>query len=211
MENDNKRQENKIIGAAVTNADTKPKKKLQPPAIAAIAIVCILVLAFSIFLPIYLKHNRADRELYKNEQIKITAYGEELGVFTITRLLELEGVEEVDFTATYDTSNSEPMQKTYTGIELKKVLIALNVDMSLARNVVFFASDGASKIYSPEQVLADDNVFIAYKVDGKPFNNGIKAMAYKDSAEDGGPFVVIRVSDAFSNNRCKLLTGVTVE
>ncbi len=189
---------------------TAVKKKLSAPAIAAIVIVCVLVVAFSIFLPLYLKANEPNRELYLNEQIKITAYGEEIGVYKISDLLALEGVEEIEFSAIYDTSNSEPVQKTYTGIELKKVLTALGIDMSVARNVVFKASDGANKIYSPEDILDADNVYIAYKVEGKAFNEGIIATAFNDEAEDGGPFVVIKVADAVSQNRCKLLTEVSV-
>jgi|BioPla2DNA2_1021312.scaffolds.fasta_scaffold02049_5 hypothetical protein len=196
---------------AVENAEQKAvKKKLAPSAIAGIVIVCALVVAFSIFLPFYLKSNEPNRELYKNEQIKITANGEEIGVYKIDDLLALEGVEEVEFNAIYDTSSSEPVEKTYTGIELKKVLSALGVDLSVARTIVFKASDGANKAYAAEDIVNPNNVFIAYKVNGRAFNEGIKAAAFNDEAEDGGPFVVIKVSDTYSQNRCKLLTEVSV-
>lgn len=186
------------------------KKRLSKQGVAAIVIVSVLAIAFSVFLPLYIKNNKANKELYEKQQIKITAYGEEIGVFTLNELLELGGVDEVEFSATYDTSNSEPVQKTYTGVELKTVLAALNIDLTYAHNVTFKASDGANKLYSPADVTADNNVFIAYKVNGNIFNKGIRSAAFKDKAEDGGPFVVIRVSDVFSQNRCKLLTEVVI-
>ena len=95
------------------------KKRLSKQGVAAIVIVSVLAIAFSVFLPLYIKNNKANKELYEKQQIKITAYGEEIGVFTLNELLDLGGVDEVEFSATYDTSNSEPVQKTYTGVELK--------------------------------------------------------------------------------------------
>lgn len=185
-------------------------KKLSKPVIAAIVIVSVLVVAFSVFLPLYLKNNSENRKLYKEHKIKITAYGKEIGAYSLNDFLALSGVAERDFEATYDTSNSDAVRKTYTGIEVKKILLALNVDMASARAITFNGSDGMSKLYTPDDVIANDNVFIAYKVNGKPFNKGIKTQAYKEAEEDGGPFVIIKVSDTFSQHRCKLLVEIEV-
>ena len=178
---------------------------------AAIIIFLVLLVSFSVFLPIYLNYNKAYCELYQNSEIKIVAYGNELGVYTLDELLALEGVSEEDFSAVYDTSNSEPVQKTYTGIELKTVLLALDVDLENARTVTFKASDGMNKIYSQQDVIANNNVYIAYKVNGRLFNKGIDPFAYTKKAEDGGPFVAIKVSDIYSQNRCKLMVEVEVK
>lgn len=186
------------------------KIKLSKPAIIAIIIVAVLIVGFAIFLPLYLKANAPQRELYAQEKIRFIAYGEDLGSYNLEELLALEGVEEKTFKDIYDTSASEPVEKTYTGIELKAVLKALNIDMTIARNVTFKASDGLNKLYPAEDVLTPDNVFIAYKVNGIEFNKGTVTSAYTQEGEDGGPYVVIRVSDTFSQHRCKLLTEINV-
>jgi hypothetical protein len=185
-------------------------KRLNKTSLAAIIVFCVLAASFAVFLPIYLKYNESNRALYEDQKIRFVAYGEELGSFTIGELAALADVQEKDFVNIYDTSNSDPVEKTYTGLELKAVLHALGVDLNNARTVILQASDGAEKVYSPEDVRRDDNVFIAYKVNGKPFTKGIDGLGHTRETEDGGPFVVIKVSDVFSSSRCKLLTGVVV-
>ncbi len=186
-------------------------KKLSKSLIAAIIIIAVLLVAFSVFLPIYLKYNEPNRELFEEEVIRIVAYGSEVGIYTLEELLALDGVGAEDFLATYDTSNSEPIEKTYTGIEIKSVLLALNVNLENARSVTFKASDGMTKTYSQQDIVNNNNVFIAYKVNGLDFNTGIDPFAYTKEAEDGGPYVVIKVSDAYSQNRCKLMVELEVK
>lgn len=186
-------------------------KKIKKPTIIALIIIAILLVAFAIFLPLYLKANQGQRELYEEEKIKFVAYGEHIGTYTLSELLVLDGVKEETFKDIYDTSTSEAVEKTYTGIELKTVLKALEVDATIARDIILKAKDGANKIYSAEDVfLKSKNVFIAYKVNGVDFNKGIKANAPTLEGEDGGPFVVIRVADTFSQHRCKLLTEIEI-
>jgi len=185
-------------------------KKLSKQATIAIIVMCILAASFAVFLPLYLKHNQENRELYAEQKIKFTAYGEDLGSYTIEELAALEGVTARDFVNVYDTSGSEPVEKTYTGLELKKILAALGVNLYNMRTVTLNASDGAVKLYTPQDVTRDDNVYIAYKVNGLPFASGIDGLGYTRETEDGGPFVVIKVSDTYSTNRCKLLTEVEI-
>lgn len=187
------------------------KKNLSKQAIMAIAIVGALVVAFAVFLPLYLKNNEENRELYKEQKIKITAFGEELGSFTIEELLALEGVAEEEFTAIYDTSVSDPVEKAYSGIEVKKILLALGVELYDIEIATFKGSDGLTKIYEGRDIRKDGEIFIAYKVNGQPFTEGIDRKGYTRDTEDGGPFVSIKASDAYSQNRCKLLTEVNIE
>lgn len=185
-------------------------KKISKPGIIAIVIIVVLSVAFAVFLPLYLKKNQPQRDLYLNSQIKIVAYGEEVGVYTLSQLLEIEGVEAEDFQAIYDTSTSEPVEKAYTGIELKVVLLALGVNLGNARMITFKASDGMNKVYTQQDVVKNNNVYIAYKVNGREFNTGIDPLAYTKENEDGGPFVLIKVEDSYSQNRCKLLVEISV-
>ncbi|NLT18541.1 MAG: hypothetical protein GXY10_03945 [Clostridiales bacterium] len=188
----------------------KKNLKLNIPTIISIIIVGLLAIALAIFLPFYLKENEEERTLFENTEIKIVAYGEEIGVFSLEEMLAVEGVEEKTFGAVYDTSSSEPVEKSYTGIELKALLSGLQIDLSGARMVTFKASDGMNKVYSQQDVVKSNNVYIAYKVEGLEFNTGIDPLAYMKTNEDGGPFVIIKVEDPYSQNRCKLLVEIVI-
>lgn len=189
----------------------KTVKKLGRPAIIAIVIISLLLVSFAIFLPIYLKNNQDARLLYEKSEIKIIAYGEEIGIYTMEKILEVEGVNVEDFVAIYDTSTSDPEEKTYTGIELKVLLSALGISLENARTITLKASDGVNKLYSQQDVVKSNNVYIAFKVEGQYFNAGIDPLASTKAEEDGGPFVVIKVSDAYSQSRCKMLVEIVVD
>lgn len=189
----------------------KVVKKLSKPVIIAIIILSVIVVSFAVFLPLYLKNNQEARVLYENSEISIKAYGEEIGVYKIGELLALEGVDEIDFVAIYDTSTSDPEEKTYTGIELKVLLSALGISLENARTITLKASDGVNKLYRQQDVVKSNNVYIAFKVEGQYFNTGIDPLASTKIEEDGGPFVVIKVSDAFSQSRCKMLVEIVVD
>ncbi|MDD4121072.1 MAG: hypothetical protein PHG90_05785, partial [Clostridia bacterium] len=79
----------------------KKKIKLNTPTIISIIIVGLLAIAFAIFLPIYLKNIEPQQTLYENSEIKIVAFGEEIGVYTLEEMLEISGVEEKTFKAVY--------------------------------------------------------------------------------------------------------------
>jgi flagellar basal body-associated protein FliL len=68
------------------------KITLSKPVIIAIIIVAALIVGFAIFLPLYLKANAPQRELYAQEKIRLIAYGEEIGSYNLEELLALEGV-----------------------------------------------------------------------------------------------------------------------
>lgn len=193
----------------------KPLTKQNKVGIVAIVVVLVLVVSFAIFLPFYLKENEESRKNYADRKIEITAFGEVIGTFTLEQLLALDGVEEVEFESMFDPSGNIPVKKTYTGIELKKVCQALGIVLGDARSVTLVSSDG-ERIYQVSSVLKNNNVFIAYKVNGKPFHEGIDGSGYKRDTEEGGPYVVIDVekesnSGNGSQYRCKLFTGVIID
>lgn len=209
-EKETDRIEEQEVDTAEENAPEPEKKgrRLSKETIAVIVIVSVLVVAFAVFLPIFLRSGKDRRELYRENKIQLTIDGKDT-VYTIEEILALDGVEEEEFPAVYDTSISDRFERTYTGFELKKLLKAVGVSLAEIRRVRFMASDGCERIYKAEDVLKDGNVYVAYKVNGKPFNEGIRELP--DEQEDGGPLVVIRASDQFSQDRCKLLVGITVE
>lgn len=109
---------------------------------------------------------------------------------------------EEEFNAVLDTSSSDAKLHNYVGIQLKKIIFSNNVDIKDKEAVIISAADGYSVAYSIEEVLKDDNIYIAYMEDGK----------YLGNRENGGrgPYESIVVSDMFSNRRCKWVTKIEV-
>lgn len=182
--------------------------KIKKSVLIAIIIVVLLVVAFSILLVFYLRENKQQRENF--EQGKITIINDQtmLGSFDLNQLEQLCSAK--TFQAVYKPSGRVALQKEYKGIELRELLEAMEVDIQNAKAVIFKASDGLQKTYNINDVMQQGNVFIAYMVEGKPFNNGILAQAYSKPQEDGGPFVVIKAKDEVSQNRVKMLTEIAV-
>ncbi|MFA6866367.1 MAG: hypothetical protein WCR54_02500 [Clostridia bacterium] len=184
------------------------KKKLSKTTIIAIVIVAVLVVAFAIFLPLYISHNKDNQALYHDQKIAFYDGDTLLGEYDYDHLCTLATYEE--FNAIYDTSTTDAQHKTYSGVELINILEAMKIDLEGKTCVRFSASDGASNVYSIDDLRKENNVFIADKVNGKSFVQGIDPTLNKAKYEDGGPYVVIRASDRFSQYRIKLLVKVEV-
>lgn len=182
--------------------------KIKTSTLIALIIICLLVIIFSILLVLYLKDNAQVREYYTEEKITIINKGNILASYTFDELVELTDIK--TFTAVYKPSGKLPIEREYSGIELKELLKVLNIDYENSQGVVFKASDGMQKIYSISDVMQENNVFIANKVEGQPFNKGIVTNAYSTATEDGGPFVVIKANDNVSQNRVKMLVSIEV-
>ncbi len=184
------------------------KKPLSKQALTAIIIIAVLTIAFGALLTVYLIKNRDNREIYQEQKIRILVGEQLLGEYTFEELSELAA--EKNFSAVYKPSGKKAISRQYSGIELRELFAALSIDLMDKQDVRFTASDGKQQIYRVQDVLAENNVFVARKVEGEYFNSGIDALAYTKPQEDGGPYVVIRAKDTVSQYRVKLLVEICV-
>ena len=184
-------------------------KKLSKTMLAAIIIVIVTAAAFGVGLYLLLRDNEPYRDLFENSQLKIKVNGEELGIYTAEELAELSGIKE--FSAVYKPSGKDPILRGYEGFELKSVLAAAGIDISQIKSVSFRGLDGFTKgLFPLSDLHKDKEIFIAVKYAGKNFIRGVKPSCSAYPEEDGGPFVVIKASDAFSNNRIRGLAEINV-
>jgi hypothetical protein len=98
-----------------------------------------------------------------------------------------------------------PVEKTYTGTEIIKVLQYFNIDLSIKSHIVATASDGLTRAYDIEKIKTENELYITYLSEGKPFYSD---MGIHNDGENGGPYVIIIKSEQFSNNRLKLLVSI---
>ncbi|MEG1646092.1 MAG: hypothetical protein RR123_01425 [Clostridia bacterium] len=174
--------------------------------IIVIALFITLIIVFSVSLALTLQGKDDKMELLNSATILLKFNGEEHKI-DVAKLKEI-GTEE--FKAVYKPSGIEPVEKIYTGVELIKILNYYNVALTEKSQIYFNAVDGMAKVYTAESVKLPQNVYIAYLVNGKPFNK--TSTNYKqDEQEDGAPYVVIKTSDKFSQNRCKFLVEIEVK
>ncbi|MDD4315784.1 MAG: hypothetical protein PHC84_01335 [Clostridia bacterium] len=184
------------------------KKILKKQTVIAIIIIATLAVAFGALLAVYLVENRENREIYEEQKIRVLVGERLLGEYTYDELSALSTEEE--FRAVYKPSGKPAIERSYSGIALKKLLQAMQIDVSDMQYVSFKASDGRQMLYTAADVLEDGNVYIANKVEGEYFNKGIDPLAYNKPQEDGGPYVVIKANDSVSQNRVKLLVEICV-
>ena len=182
---------------------------MKKTSIIAIVIVVILAAAFGAGLWLLLEDNEQYQDLFENAEIKIKVNGEEVGVYDLEQLTEL--VPLTEFSAVYKPSGKLPIERIYEGFELKSVLGAVDIDVSAIKSVSFRASDGKIVSYTGTDIRKDKEVFIAIKYAGKEFISGIKGSGEFYPEEDGGPFVVIKASAGFSQDRVRCLVEVSVQ
>lgn len=121
----------------------------------------------------------------------------------IMNINDISNATEENFKAVLDTSSTDPIVHSYTGVQLKNIFHKYNINLDDKKSVILSAADGYSVAYSIEEILADKNVYIAYKQD----------ESYLKTKDQGGrgPYECIIVSDQFSNRRCKWLTKIEVD
>lgn len=174
------------------------RKKLNKYEIAAIVIVCVLAVAFAIFLPLYLKSKEADRQLYKENKIAFYDGDTMIAKKSLDEMKAL--VETKTFQAVYKPSGKEPVTKTYKGFLLADVLTALGIDYTSKSGVAFICKDiEINKNIS----FIDNNTYIAFESNGAPIPD-----ESLDGGENGGPFLIIPANEQFSQNRVKWLVAI---
>jgi len=112
-------------------------------------------------------------------------------------------LEEVEFPAILKRSGKPAVDTSYTGVQLKDILIEAGASTNGITQVITKAVDGYVVVLSLEEVLEDDNVYVVYKRDGEDLG----------SKEDGGsgPYQVVIRSDPFGQRWNKFLMEIELK
>ncbi len=115
---------------------------------------------------------------------------------------EIKALGESDFSAVLDTSTTDPEEHTYTGVPLKRVIEEAGISLDGKGKVVVRAIDGYTVALRVDEVLDEDNVYLAYGMDGRPL---------KSKSQGGsGPYQIIVRKDQFSQRWCKFVVEIEV-
>lgn len=163
-------------------------------------IILFVGLGFFFVLSLFLNKNTLAqrKELLENAQVLIKWEQDQIKV----GLADIESVGTTEFEAILDTSTTKPVIKDYTGVQLYKLMNSTGIDLNEYKMLIITGADGFSVAYTIEEVLAEGNVYLAFKEDDE----------YLGGYEDGGtgPFQTIVISDTFSNRRCKWVVEIGV-
>lgn len=159
-----------------------------------IGVIIILALAIGVLA---WANGRSVAEL-EPATLVVKVKGEEVGSITLEEIMEL-GSE--DFSMVLRSSGSEPKENTYTGVALAEVLEAVQPGLVSAESQVSVrAVDGYAVVYTGEEMLHPQHIYLVWLKDGKPL--GSKA--------DGGsgPLLVIPRQHEFGQFWCKFAVEV---
>lgn len=163
--------------------------------------VVILILVFIVGVTAYLNvDNLKAKDTMQEKELIVIKSGEESATLDKE---SINGLGEVEFSANLKSDGKLAEKHTYTGVLLKKVLDANNIDLSNKEVLIVKGIDGYTVAIGVDEVMEENNVYIAYGMDGKPLGK----------KEDGGrgPYEVIIRKDPFSQRWCKFLSEIEVQ
>jgi hypothetical protein len=173
-------------------------KKKNLIIVITVLAVLIAVVATAAFLNA--GNIRQKREQENEAYIVIKKRGEKLAEIDMD---SLKLIGEVDFMADLDTSETGPVSHKYTGVPLIRVLDWVGMETSDEEVVIARALDGYTVAFNISEVKDKDNIYIAYKIDGKYMAAG--------SQGGSGPFQIIVRKDPYSQRWCKFVMEIELE
>ena len=162
--------------------------------VLVLLLVAVAVLAYM---------NRGDAELRRalteNREFLIRIDGEYAATVGLQELLDLGPKE---FTTSLATSITAPRDVTLRGIELRQLLEAKDIDLTIASH---FVVSGLDAYYSPlslSEVLEEELIYICFSMDGE---------LLKPQDEGGyGPFMMVIHGSRFAQRWCKYVEAVDI-
>lgn len=162
----------------------------------------IIILILVIILGVFALMNR---ELVKDkrgalEMAEIIVKGDEME--SMIKFEDIVELGEVEFLATLDTSDTDPEDYSYTGIPLINLIEEVGISIADKRQVIVRGIDGYTVVFSIDEVMDEDNIYLAYKINDR----------YLDSRERGGsgPYQIIVKKDQFSQRWCKFVVELEI-
>ncbi len=164
--------------------------------------IVLLVIAAIMAVTAYL--NRGDivakTELQEDEIVIVKSEDKEVKRMDFTLIKELEAME---FPATLKSSGKDPVELTYKGVEVRRLLEKLGLTVEGKKQLIAKAVDGYTVALSVEEVMAEDNVYLVYEREGEPLGK----------KEDGGsgPYQIVIREDAFGQRWVKFLMELEIK
>jgi len=122
---------------------------------------------------------------------------------SVSRDYLINNADVMSFPAVVRSSGNKPVETKYRGIELSKLFLALDIDITKMQKITFSATDGYQIVLDIEEIYEPNNVYLTFERDGE----------YLKSKEQGGngPYQLVIRHDPFSQRWCKHVDEIIVE
>ncbi|HSH34827.1 molybdopterin-dependent oxidoreductase [Schnuerera sp.] len=162
-------------------------------------ILFILIIIMGVFGLINRQMVKDNKEAHENAEIIIKEEEKESKL----KFEDIVDLGEEEFTAVLDTSDSNPKEHNYTGVPLSNIIEEVKINMEDKKQVIIKGIDGYTVALSIKEVMDENNVYLAYKFNGK----------FLKSKEKGGsgPYQIIVRKDQFSQRWCKFVVELEVK
>ena len=169
--------------------------KLNNKSIALVLGVLVLLIGVTAY---FNADGLADkRDAQANALVRVGAEGREAVTFTMD---QVRAAGEETFQAAIRSSSRPSSEHAFTGVPLKALIAAAELDLTAGQQVIVRSVDGYVVALNVEEVLQDENIYLVYAMDGEGLG----------TKEDGGsgPYQVIIRNDPFSQRWSKFVTDV---
>ncbi len=165
-------------------------------------IIVVILMAATVGVTAFL--NRGSIAEKENKQAEALVTFKEAGnEIETVNMSYVKKQEEKTFSKELDTSDSGPVEHTYTGVPLKNVIKEVGINLEDKSQVIVKAIDGYTVALTAKEVREDDNVYLVYKSDDN---------LLKSKKEGGtGPYRLVIRNDQFGQRWCKFVTEVNVK
>lgn len=172
-------------------------EKDQRKIITVIIIILILIVGILLFINrMNIQHGKESQE---QRTLTISMSGQN------KMILQQDWIKKLDaetFDVSVKSSGKKPEEVTYTGVELRKVLQAAQIDLKGKEKLVFHAADGYVVTAETSEIDREGNFYIVYSMNGNEM---------KTREEGGfGPYQLVIRNDSFSQRWCKYLSEVEI-
>ncbi len=168
---------------------------------AVLLVIIALILAVSILVFLNIKSGKLDTEQAQSGTMLVTINENQ----TSLDMEAIKNLKQHTFNAIQDTSKSGPQKQTYKGVLLRDILQYADPQLLQGnfQKVIIRGIDGYTAALSFEEVLQEDNAYIATQRNDKPLGN--------KKSGGTGPYQLIIRQDQFSQRWCKYVSEVTVQ
>ncbi len=174
------------------------KKNVNNQAKILLVIIAVLVIMITIFSRLNAGDVSYKKELEMNAVFELKS-GETTVQITMDDMLSLNPV---PVSAVMDTSNTDPTDVSFSGVELKDVFEFADMEIS-SETIEVRSLDGYTSALTKEEIMTEDNVYICLAMDDEPL---------KPKSEGGmGPYLMIIKSSEFSQRWCKFVQEVVIQ
>ncbi|KAB3531269.1 molybdopterin-dependent oxidoreductase [Alkaliphilus pronyensis] len=162
-------------------------------------LIVILILIGLVAITAYINRDslKDKAAMIDNAEITIKEDGEEISKVDFQLI---QGLGEEAFKANLKSSGKDAVEHQYKGVPLKAILNWGEVNLEEKKQVIIKSVDGYTVALTVEEVLEEDNIYVAYEKDGEPLGT---------KAEGGnGPYQIIIRKDPFSQRWAKFVVEV---